>query len=281
MNTGEELVSSYLRYIRGCEFTQKNLYTIESQGEIDVVGINLKEKTVYICEVAIHLITGLQYTKNSAPNNVLKITEKLSRDIDYANTFFSEYKKHIMFWSPIIKKGQVGAVHSQIRDVEEIKSNIFNKYGIVVEFIINETFLSCLSEMRDFAQNETSELQCPIMRLMQIEGRLKMHVAKINKVMARSDNNFLPTVNLNKIQTGLIVHLEPNDEREFKRRLLLSKEAEIKITYTNGRKPTVKIWNAAGFSESSSVMGNITSRHEFRIANRLANNIKEVYVTVK
>ena len=60
LNVGEQLVSSYLRYIRKCDFIQTNLYTVEAHGEIDVVGINLKEKQVYICEVAIHLTTGLQ-----------------------------------------------------------------------------------------------------------------------------------------------------------------------------------------------------------------------------
>lgn len=55
MNVGEELVSAYLQHILGCDFTQQNLYTIDSQGEIDVVGLNLKDRSVYICEVAIHL----------------------------------------------------------------------------------------------------------------------------------------------------------------------------------------------------------------------------------
>ena len=43
VNIGEQLVSSYLQYIRGCDFIQTNLYTVDTQGEIDVVGINLKE----------------------------------------------------------------------------------------------------------------------------------------------------------------------------------------------------------------------------------------------
>ena len=76
INVGEQLVSSYLRYIRHCDFTQTNLYTIESQGEIDVVGVNLAEQRAYICEVAIHLTTGLQYTKSNRVNNVEKLTEK-------------------------------------------------------------------------------------------------------------------------------------------------------------------------------------------------------------
>lgn len=84
MNIGKELVASYLEHLKGCDFIQKNLYTPDTQGEIDVVGINLKKKKVYVCEVAIHLVTGLRYTKERQPNNVKKLTEKFSRDIEYA-----------------------------------------------------------------------------------------------------------------------------------------------------------------------------------------------------
>ncbi len=281
MNIGEQLVSSYLQYIRGCEFTQKNLYTVESQGEIDVIGINLKEKSVYICEVAIHLVTGLLYTRGSNSNNVLKITEKLSKDIDYANTFFPEYKKHFMFWSPIVKKSRADAKLNQMRDVEEIKRNIFSKYGVDVEFVINEAFLSCLNEMRSFAKKESKELKCPVMRSMQIEEYLKEHVEKINQPIVASCDDFHPALNPARKPDNLVVHLEPNDENEFKRRLLISRKAEIKTVYSHGGDPTVKIWNVSKFNGNSSVIGNIRSRNEFRLANRLANKIMEVYVTVK
>ena len=97
MNIGEELVDDYLQFIKGCEFVQKNLYTADVQGEIDVVGINLKTKTVYLCEVAIHLPTGLQYNQNSRPNNVKKLVEKFSKDIEYARTYFSGYSHRFMF----------------------------------------------------------------------------------------------------------------------------------------------------------------------------------------
>ena len=80
INVGEQLVSSYLRYIRDCDFTQINLYTIESQGEIDVVGVNLAKQKAYICEVAIHLTTGLKYSDNK-DLHIKKLTDKLSRNI--------------------------------------------------------------------------------------------------------------------------------------------------------------------------------------------------------
>ena len=58
-NIGEELAGEYLKIVKGCDFVEYNLYTPDIQGEIDVVGIDVRSKKIYICEVAIHLITGL------------------------------------------------------------------------------------------------------------------------------------------------------------------------------------------------------------------------------
>ena len=182
LNVGEQLVSSYLRYIRKCDFIQTNLYTIEAHGEIDVVGINLKEKQVYICEVAIHLTTGLQYVKDKRPNNIQKLTDKFSRDIEYANKYLSEYTRHFMLWSPVVRDSQGQATYNQLGHLVTIKDAIKAKYGVELECIVNEAFLSCLQEMRTFSARETSELQCPVMRLLQIEEYLTRHVGKRRKI---------------------------------------------------------------------------------------------------
>ncbi len=175
------MVSSYLQYIRKCDFIQTNLYTVESQGEIDVVGINLKNKQVYICEVAVHLTTGLQYVKDKRPNNIQKLTDKFSKDIEYARKYLSEYHQHFMLWSPIVKDSKGDATYNQIGHLEEIKTNIKKKYGIELEYITNEKFLSCLQEMREFARTESAEIKCPVMRLLQIEEYLKKHTRKTVK----------------------------------------------------------------------------------------------------
>ena len=122
INVGEQLVSSYLRYIRLCDFTQTNLYTIESQGEIDVVGVNLAEQQAYICEVAIHLTTGLQYTKNSRVNNIEKLTEKFSRDIEYARKYLREYNQHFMLWTK-----NVLSLRTQRENQKTTRSDILKK----------------------------------------------------------------------------------------------------------------------------------------------------------
>jgi Holliday junction resolvase-like predicted endonuclease len=178
INVGEQLVASYLQYIRGCEFIQTNLYTIESQGEIDVVGINLKEAKVYVCEVAVHLTTGLQYVKDKRPNNIQKLTEKFSRDIAYANKYLSQYEKHFMLWSPVVKGGKEASLYNQLDHLKNIDANIREWHGVEIEFVINERFQSCLKELRAYAKTATSDIKCPVMRLLQIEEHLTRHLAK-------------------------------------------------------------------------------------------------------
>jgi hypothetical protein len=181
VNLGEEIVAAYLQYIKGCEFIQQNLYTPDVQGEIDVVGIDLETKTIYVCEVAIHLITGLQYVKDSQPNNVNKLTEKFSRDIEYTNKYFPDYSKHFMLWSPIVRVSGEKAKSSQIADVEGITANIQAKYGVTLECIINGRFSDCLAERREYARSETKELKSPVLRFMQVEEYLKKHISKTSK----------------------------------------------------------------------------------------------------
>lgn len=178
INVGEQLVSSYLRYIRKCEFTQVNLYTVEAQGEIDVVGINLKDRKVYVCEVAIHLTTGLRYVKDKRPNNINKLTEKFSKDIEYANKYFVDYEKHYMLWSPIVKGGNEESIYNQLAHLDAIDANIKATYGVGIEFVVNERFLGYMNEMRAYAKSATADLKCPVMRLLQIEEHLAKHVAK-------------------------------------------------------------------------------------------------------
>jgi hypothetical protein len=113
MNIGEEIVAAYLQDIKKCEFIQQNLNTPDTQGEIDVIGIDIDNKILYVCEVAIHLVTGLRYTKNNRPNNVNKLFEKFTRDIEYSKKHFPHYKKHFILWSPIVK-------NDRLKDIKEI-----------------------------------------------------------------------------------------------------------------------------------------------------------------
>jgi hypothetical protein len=186
-NPGEELVGEYLKVILGCDFIEYNLYTPDIQGEIDVVGINAINKVVYICEVATHLITGLQYVKNNKPDNVDRFYKKFSKNIQYANKYFPEYEKHYQLWSPIVKDQKKGSKHNQMRDIESIVQNIKRDYNVTIDPMINEKYASCLSELRNFAASESKELKSPILRLLQIEEKLKKHVS----ILSRNTKNNL------------------------------------------------------------------------------------------
>lgn len=61
----------------------------------------------------------------------------------------------------------------------------------------------------------------------------------------------------------LPVYLVPPNPATFKRELLRTRKAQIKITYLNGREQ-IKPWNVSKFSDSSNVFNNLRSRPDFR-----------------
>lgn len=177
MNVGEQFVAEYLRCIKGCDFVETNLYTL-SQGEIDVVGINLRERKVYLCEVAVHLTIGLQYVKNKQPNNVEKMIEKFERNIVFANSNFPDYEKYFMLWSPIVKTAKTGAKHNQMRDIQDIKKYILDNHSIDIDMKINNEFKNCITELKNHVKCKTEEMKSPISRFLQIEAYLDKHIGK-------------------------------------------------------------------------------------------------------
>jgi len=178
-NLGEEIAGEYLKVIKGCEFIEYNLYTPDVQGEVDVVGIDVRNKKLYVCEVATHLITGLQYVTQAMPDNVDRFLKKFRKNIPYANKYFPDYEKHFMLWSPIVKNQGPTAKNNQLRDVNEIKEKLKEEYGCDLELIVNHEYQSCLHELRAYAKKETKELKSPVLRLMQIEEKLNKHLSKL------------------------------------------------------------------------------------------------------
>lgn len=177
-NVGEEITGQYLRLCKHCEFVEYNLQTIDSQGEVDVIGINIEGRQIYFCEVATHLETGIQYTKNARPVNVERLTHKFSKDIEYAKKYFPDYELIVMLWSPIVKSARDGSKYNQMKDIEHVKQIIHEKYGINITAIINEEYQKALDELRHVALITTEELKSPIMRYLQIEEKIKRHLAK-------------------------------------------------------------------------------------------------------
>jgi len=172
-NIGEEIAGEYLKWCRGCDFITYNVNTQDAQGEIDVVAIHLKREKIYVCEVAVHLETGLHYVKNHRPDNVDRFVKKFSKDIEYVQKYFSKFEIIAMLWSPIVKDQKVGSKYNQLNDVRKIQKIIINRYGITLDLVINEKYLSYPDDLREKAKQDTAEIKSPVMRLMQINGKLK------------------------------------------------------------------------------------------------------------
>ncbi len=83
-----------------------------------------------------------------------------------------------MLWSPIVKNQKATTKHNQLRALTDVKDHLKEKYNVDLQLVINQTFLNCLDELRNYAGNQTEELKSPILRLMQIEYKLKRHTIK-------------------------------------------------------------------------------------------------------
>lgn len=185
MNIGEEICGEYLRHVCHCEFVQYNLKPPHVQGEIDVIGLNLEKRTVYVCEVAIHLITGLQYVKSGRPDNVERLKAKFRKDIEYVKKAFPDYEHVFMLWSPVVRNQREGAQHNQCGDVREVIAGIHAEFGVTIDDVINEKFKGALVELRKNAANETKELGSSVSRLLQVEEHLDRHLKSMKRAQTR------------------------------------------------------------------------------------------------
>ena len=185
-NIGEEITGFYLEAIKGCSFVQYNLYTHKGQsggpqGEIDVVGINLEKNIIYVCEVAIHLTTGLFYvnptTKRPDPERIFR---KFDKDIEYAKHKFPDYERVYMLWSPIVKSSRPSAKHDQLKSLLEVQSQIKLKHDVELDLIINQRYKDCLEELKQYTTRRTEEIKSTVGRLFQLEAYLDKYLASQN-----------------------------------------------------------------------------------------------------
>ena len=101
MNVGEEIVAEYLRYIVGCDAIKSNVQLHSNGGEIDLIGV--KGRTVYLCEVAIH-INGLRYThKGGTKDNLINKFKRIREFVSDEGSPFCKYTPKYMFFSPIVR----------------------------------------------------------------------------------------------------------------------------------------------------------------------------------
>ena len=157
---GEYIVGAYLKIIKECDFVDYNVRPpgggLEGLNELDVVGLDFKNKVAYLCEVTTH-IRGVLYKNNITTVN--KINLKYKRQIKYANKYLSDFpKKYFMFWSPVVPKGYV------TKELEKIDG---------LELVINKKYTQCIDELRLKAKKLTNDVGNPFFRMLQILEHLK------------------------------------------------------------------------------------------------------------
>ena len=157
---GEYLVGAYLKIIKKCDFVDYNVRPpgggLEGLNELDVVGLDFKNKTAYLCEVTTH-ITGLLYKDNKT--TIEKIKKKYKRQKEYADKYLPGFlNRHFMFWSPVVPKGYV------TKELEKIDG---------LELVINKKYTQCIDELRIKAKELTNDVGNPFFRMLQILEHLK------------------------------------------------------------------------------------------------------------
>lgn len=157
---GEYLVGAYLKLVEECDVVDYNVRTpgggLEGRGELDVVGLNFKNKTAYICEVTTHIL-GLLY-KNKV-ESVERVRRKHDRQRQYAKNFLSIFKTHrFMFWSPVVPKGYLTTNLAKIENLD---------------LVINGRYKDCIEELRKLARTATHETQNSSFRVLQILEHLR------------------------------------------------------------------------------------------------------------
>lgn len=177
----EEICGDYLKEILHCDFVEYNIRTTLTQGEIDVVGIRLSDKTIYLCEVAAH-INGLGYSKNGKPDDYDRFRKKFQKNIQYAENKLSDFKNiNLMIWSPIVKISGKKAKYCVYKELIRLKEDIYKETNIDINLVINEHFESKLNELRLIASKQTTNFSSRIMRYFQIEEFLTKHLISYRK----------------------------------------------------------------------------------------------------
>lgn len=182
-NLGEEICGEYLKYILKCEFITYNVKIPSVQGEIDVVGINLEKKLIYVCEVAVHT-SGLGYSRNNQPDDYGRFVAKFQKDIGYAKKYFPDYLIQPMIWSPIVKISGQKAKYNTATELERVVQYIQNEHQLSLDLVINESFHAAIEKLKEYTDTETSEFKSSVMRMFQIQRNLEKHLKQLQKKRA-------------------------------------------------------------------------------------------------
>ena len=165
-NIGELIVGAYLQEIEGCDFV---IYNTRLPGggqdglrELDVVGLKLKDKVAYLCEVTTH-IGGMGY-QGGNPGAVKKIKEKHASQKKYAAENLEGFQHRFMFWSPYVPVGYI------TEHLEKIES---------LELVINVEYTARIEKLQAKAKATKHQTSNAAFRMLQILAHLRQEWRKV------------------------------------------------------------------------------------------------------
>ncbi|WP_370477207.1 hypothetical protein [Tamlana flava] len=202
----ESLIYSYLKHVEGCRIVQTNWTTsgnwtvteyekerarelfnkvsssehfsgifknnsfdqLIKQAEIDVLGINTAEETIYGIDVAFHS-AGLNYGNKT--ETALRIVKKIFRTIFIMQSYFDENEK---FNSYFITPKVNPATQVIIEDLMIKANEVINDDNISIDFISNEQFYSVIVDSlldNINEEHDTTELFSRAIKLMNLDIR--------------------------------------------------------------------------------------------------------------
>lgn len=157
---GEYIVGAWLKLVKKCDFIDYNvrppLKGLEGLGELDVIGVSLKGKIVYLCEATTHL-SGIGYYDFFT--TIKKVQEKFGRQKKYAEKNLpKDFQIIFMYLSPIVSPKYVKAISE-------------NNLGLQIVF--NAEYSKKIEEIKDVIKGQTKDFGNPFVRALQIVEALK------------------------------------------------------------------------------------------------------------
>jgi hypothetical protein len=220
----ENLIYCYLKHVEGCRIVQTNWKTsskwkvteyddqqarilfekikespsfkdifknssfnqLIKQAEIDVIGLNTTEKSVFGIDVAFHT-AGLNY--GEASETASRILKKIFRTIFVMQSYFSDFNKfNSYFVTPKVNPSTKAFIDPLIQEAKDLINDDF----ITIEFISNDDFYSnFVDPLTDemFDDNDTMELFARAVKLIQLDPRVK--TAQITKAFSKKKSHLI------------------------------------------------------------------------------------------
>lgn len=156
---GEYVVGAYLQLKLDCDVIDYNVRPpgggLHGLEELDVIGLNLKTKTAYLCEVTTH-IRGLQYGDHRT--TIDRIKKKYKRQQQYGAKYLSDFSCQHMLWSPVVP---IGFLTDRLSEIAGLQC------------VINGEYKRRIGELQALAADTTHDARNPVFRLLQILAHMR------------------------------------------------------------------------------------------------------------